>query len=161
MNTFVQGRYINSMKKLYIAILLILISLPNFVSAQRVRARWKAYRYEYMVGIGASNFLGELGGANQIGTNGFKDLEFKATRQVLTVGLRYKITPFLATHAHATWAGVSGDDKLTTEKFRNNRNLNFKSPIYELNLNFEAFATVSSRATPRKSIYSISQVDCS
>jgi len=126
------------MKKIYIAIVIILLVIPDMLHAQRVRARWKAYRYEYMVGIGASNFLGELGGANQIGTNGFKDLEFKATRQVLSLGLRYKVTPFLAVHMHGTYGQVSGDDKLTKEPYRNNRNLNFKSNIYELNLNFEA-----------------------
>ncbi len=126
------------MKKRYIVTLMILLTLPQLLNAQRVRARWKAYRWEYMVGIGASNFLGELGGANQVGTNGFRDLEFKATRQVLTAGIRYKITPFLAIHTHGTFASVSGDDKLTKEPFRHNRNLNFKSNIYELNVNFEA-----------------------
>lgn len=125
------------MKKIY-AIVILLLMTAHVLKAQRVRARWKAYRWEYMAGIGASNFLGELGGADQIGTNGFKDLEFKETRQVLTVGLRYKITPFLALHSHGTFASISGDDKLTKEPFRNNRNLNFKSNIYELNLNFEA-----------------------
>ncbi len=127
-----------NMKKIYISIILIIFALPQLANAQRVRARWKAYRYEYMVGIGASNFLGELGGANQIGTHGFKDFELSSTRYVATVGLRYKVTPFLAAHAHFTYAEISGDDKLTTERFRHNRNLNFKSPIYELNLNFEA-----------------------
>lgn len=126
------------MKNKYKALFLLLLLAPGIINAQRARARWKAYRYEYMVGVGASNFLGELGGADAIGTNGFKDLEFKATRQVLMVGLRYKITPFLAIHSHATWASVSGDDKLTAEKYRNNRNLNFRSPIFEINCNFEA-----------------------
>lgn len=133
-----QGDTPTNMKKRYIVTLLLLFALPNLLNAQRVRARWKAYRWEYSVGLGASNFLGELGGANQIGTNGFKDLEFSATRQVLTAGLRYKITPFLALHSHGTFATVSGNDKLTKEPFRHNRNLNFKSNIYELNLNFEA-----------------------
>ncbi len=126
------------MKKTYIIALITLLTLPQIVNAQRVRARWKAYRWEYMVGIGASNFLGELGGADQIGTNGLKDLEFSKTGPVLSAGLRYKITPFLAAHMHGTFATVAGDDKLTKEEFRNNRNLNFKSNIYELNVNFEA-----------------------
>lgn len=106
--------------------------------AQRLRARWKAYRYEWSMGIGASNFLGELGGANQIGTNGFKDLELSLTRPSVAIGLRYKLTPFFSLHSHLTYGQVRGDDKLTTEFFRNNRNLNFKSNIYEFNVNFEA-----------------------
>lgn len=127
-----------SMKKFYIVTVLLLVLLPSLSEAQRVKARWKAYRFEWSGGIGASNFLGELGGANQIGTNGFKDLEFSATRQALVVGLRYKLTPFLALHGHATWGSVSGDDALTEEPFRRNRNLNFRSPIFELNCTFEA-----------------------
>ena len=132
------------MKKRYVAILLIVFALPNVVNAQRVRARWKAYRYEYMIGLGASNFLGELGGANQIGTHGFKDFEISATRYVITGGLRYKATPFIALHIHGLYGSVSGDDKLTNERFRHNRNLNFKSSIYELNLTGE-FSILSQR----------------
>ena len=112
--------------------------LPAFSNAQRVRARWKAYRFEWSGGIGASNFLGELGGANNVGTHGFKDLEFTTTRPNICVGLRYKLTPFFALHSHITVGGVSGDDKLTDEYFRKNRNLNFRSTIYEINCNFEA-----------------------
>ena len=126
------------MKKQYLLVLLLILLLPSFSEAQRIRARWKAYRFEWSGGIGASNFLGELGGANQVGTNGFKDLEFKATRPAVCVGLRYKLTPFFAIHPHFTVGGISGDDALTEEYFRKNRNLNFKSTVYELNCNFEA-----------------------
>lgn len=126
------------MKKSLPVILLFLVMLPSLASAQRLRARWKAYRYEWSGGIGITNFLGELGGANQIGTDGFKDLEMSQTRQAISVGLRYKLTPFLSLHSHLTWGTVRGDDKLTTEYFRNNRNLNFRSNIYELNVNMEA-----------------------
>ena len=74
------------MKKQYLLVFLLILLLPSFSEAQRIRARWKAYRFEWSGGIGASNFLGELGGANQVGTNGFKDLEFKATRPAICVG---------------------------------------------------------------------------
>ena len=126
------------MKKHCLFILLLILLLPAYSHAQRVRARWKAYRYEWSGGIGASNFLGELGGANQVGTHGFKDFEFKATRPNVCVGFRYKLTPFFALHSHITVGGVSGDDALTEEYFRKNRNLNFRSTIYEINCNFEA-----------------------
>ena len=126
------------MKKHCLFILLLILLLPAFSHAQRVRARWKAYRYEWSGGIGASNFLGELGGANQVGTHGFKDFEFKATRPNVCVGFRYKLTPFFALHSHITVGGVSGDDALTEEYYRKNRNLNFRSTIYEINCNFEA-----------------------
>jgi hypothetical protein len=132
------------MKKQLLGIFLLLLILPSFAQAQRLRARWKAYRYEWSFGLGASNFLGELGGANQIGTNGFKDLEFSMTRPAVAIGLRYKLTPNFSLHSHLTYGSVKGDDALTEEYFRNNRNLHFRSRIIEANINFEA-ALLSSR----------------
>jgi hypothetical protein len=125
------------MKKNLFLVLVFILAITTNSDAQRLRSRWKAYRYEWSAGVGASNFLGDLGGANQIGTNGFKDLELSLTRPSLTFGLKYKLTESIALHSHVTYGQVRGDDKLTKEPFRNNRNLNFKSNIYELNINFE------------------------
>jgi hypothetical protein len=132
------------MKKNLFLVLVFILALTTNSDAQRLRSRWKAYRYEWSAGVGASNFLGDLGGANQIGTNGFKDLELSLTRPSFTVGLKYKLTESIALHSHATYGQVRGDDKLTDEFFRNNRNLNFKSNIYEFNINVE-YAFLSSR----------------
>ncbi len=121
------------MKKALLALLAIIILLPESSSAQR----WKRQRYEFSAGIGISNFLGELGGANQIGTHYFKDLEWSQTRLALAVGLRYKLSNYFALKSHLTYGRVSGDDKLTQEFFRNYRNLSFFSDIYEFNINFE------------------------
>ncbi len=121
------------MKKALLALLAIIILLPESSSAQR----WKRQRYEFSAGIGISNFLGELGGANQIGTHYFKDLEWSQTRLALAVGLRYKLGNYFALKSHLTYGRVSGDDKLTQEFFRNYRNLSFFSDIYEFNINFE------------------------
>ncbi|MBK9638379.1 MAG: hypothetical protein IPO63_11375 [Bacteroidetes bacterium] len=126
------------MKKHILLCFTFLILFSSMSEAQRLRARWKAYRYEWSFGIGASNFLGDLGGANAIGTNGFKDLELSLTRPALTVGMRYKLSPALSIHSHLTYGHVKGDDKLTKEYFRSTRSINFKSNIYEFNVNFEA-----------------------
>ncbi len=121
------------MKKIVLLILTALLLAPAISDAQR----WKRQRYEFSFGLGISNFLGELGGANQIGTNYFRDLEWSLTRMAACVGLRYKLSNYFALKSHLTYGRVSGDDKLTTEYFRNYRNLNFFSDIYEFNLNFE------------------------
>lgn len=94
-------------------------------------------RGELNIGLGASNFLGELGGANQVGTHFFKDFEFSQTKPAFSIGYRYKLSRTIAINPHFTYARVSGDDKLTEEFFRNYRNLSFTSPIYELNANLE------------------------
>jgi hypothetical protein len=114
-------------------VFLILLIIPSLVNAQR----WKRSRYEFSLGIGASNFLGELGGANQIGTHGLKDFEWSATNLAAAIGLRYKISKYFALNTHLTYGRVSGDDKLTEEPARHLRNLNFVSNIYEFNINLE------------------------
>ena len=118
---------------------LLPITLIAFFLVQGAHAqRWKKVRWEFNGGAGASNFLGELGGANQIGTNYFRDLEWGETRFGAAFGLRYKLSEFFAFHTHVTYGAVSGDDKLTEEYFRHYRNLNFHTYIFEWNLNFEA-----------------------
>ena len=121
------------MKKIVLLILTALLLAPAISEAQR----WKRQRYEFSFGLGISNFLGELGGANQIGTNYFRDLEWSLTRMAASVGLRYKLRNYFALKSHLTYGRITGDDKLTTEYFRNYRNLNFFSDIYEFNVNFE------------------------
>src|SRR5215217_4103934 len=106
-----------------LTILLFLVTLPSLLNAQR----WKRSRYELSFGAGVSNFLGELGGANQIGTHGFKDFEWSLTNFAASIGLRYKISKFFAVNTHLTYGRLSGDDKLTEEYFRHLRNLNFTS----------------------------------
>lgn len=125
------------MKKTTIFLLFILLSLPLFSYSQILKNRWRSMRGELNIGLGASNFLGELGGANQVGTHFFKDFEFSQTKPAFSIGYRYKLSRTIAINPHFTYARVSGDDKLTEEFFRNYRNLSFTSPIYELNANLE------------------------
>jgi len=98
--------------------------------AQRA-ARWRRMRYEVIYGVGGTNFLGELGGANQIGTNFVRDFEVAQTRPLLSIGMRYKILQDFAIKASLYFGYLHGDDNTTTEQFRHNRNLRFRSPIVE------------------------------
>ncbi len=124
------------MKTLTIAFLLLLASHLGYSQ------HWKYYRGEVSVAIGTSHFLGELGGANTLGSKGitgFKDLEFKLTRPSVAVGYRYFLTPMFAIKGDLTYARLNGDDALTTETFRNNRNLHFRSPAIEFSGRFEFY----------------------
>jgi hypothetical protein len=119
-------------KKILLGISLLLF-LSSIVRAQR----WKYERYEFSFGLGISNFLGDLGGANQVGTHYFQDYEFSETKIATAIGIRYKLSRYFALKTHFTYGQVGGDDKLTKEFFRNYRNLNFTSDIWEWNMNFE------------------------
>lgn len=101
--------------------------------------RWKAYRYEVNFGLGFSNFLGDLGGADQIGTHFAKDLNWSQTGVSVAAGLRYKLSQSFAIHPQINYGTVKADDAETQEFFRNHRNLSFKSNIWEISTNFEYF----------------------
>ncbi len=118
-------------------LLLLLLFIPLLADAQR-RGR---YRWEVGLDLGAANILGDLGGANQIGTNGFKDLEVILTRPSLGVHARYRKARYFGYKMNFLYGKVSGDDKLTQERFRNNRNIHFKSNIFELSTQLEFYFT--------------------
>lgn len=109
------------------AFLLLLIVLPTLASAQR----WKRQRYEWIAGVGATQFLGDLGGRNQIGSDWFFDLDAASTRYVVNLGFRYKVSQYVSVKTGLSFAEISANDKYTEEPFRNNRNLHFRSPVFE------------------------------
>jgi len=142
----------NIMKKIFL--LILIFSIPLVSSAQYKGLNSKKRKSsnsflkkkgrpqpEFIIGLGAANFLGELGGANQVGTNFVKDLEFSMTRPSAAFGMRYKFHQRFAVKGGFYYQFVSGHDKLTKEPFRNNRNLHFRSSIYELSAQFEFFLT--------------------
>jgi hypothetical protein len=109
------------------ALILWLIILPTLVNAQR----WKRQRYEWVAALGATQFLGDVGGRNQIGSDWFFDLDAASTRYVANIGFRYKISEYVSAKTGFSFGEVYGDDKYTQEPFRNNRNIHFRSPIVE------------------------------
>ncbi len=111
-----------------ILLILALVLLPVFSHAQK----WKRQRVEYCFGLGASNFLGDLGGRDQIGTNFVQDFELKATRYAAEIGYRYQLGRDFYVKGNLSYIKVSGTDGLTKEPSRAARELNFKSNMVEL-----------------------------
>lgn len=106
----------------------------NELNAQYFRqsSYWKTHRREVSGGLGISNFLGELGGRNQIGSPFVWDLEFSQTRPAASLAYRYFLKRQLAVRGTFTYGILAGHDNLTTEPFRMNRNLHFRSDVLEL-----------------------------
>ncbi|MCF8222819.1 MAG: hypothetical protein K9J25_06695 [Bacteroidales bacterium] len=71
-----------------IIILVIIIMIPSFASAQL----WKLRRYEITAGIGTTQFFGDIGGFSK-GENllGFKDITIKQTRFNVNAGFKYRV----------------------------------------------------------------------
>ncbi len=126
--------------RFYIVVIILglaLVALPTYGQYFRQSSYWKTHRKEISFGFGISNFLGELGGRNQIGSPFVWDLELSKTRPAAHIDYRYFLARKMAVRARLTYGVLAGNDNLTTEPFRRNRNLSFKSDVYELSLVYE------------------------
>jgi len=122
----------------FIIFILISIFTINFSFSQsryRFQSRFfKKERHRIFISVGATNFLGDLGGANRIGSGKFslRDFDLQAIKPAFQLGYNYRMSKFLALRNAFTYAWLSGNDAYTKEIFRQNRNLNFRTPVYEL-----------------------------
>jgi len=124
------------MKKRHLILAIFFVALlQDFCNAQTTF--WRRNRKEFLFGFGATNFLGDLGGANQVGTNGLRDFDFPAIRAAFEIGYRYRLSKESSVTGRLIYARLAGDDKYTEEPFRNNRNCNFKSPVVEFSGQYE------------------------
>jgi len=130
--------HIHTMRKrsLFILLLTLQVTLTEAQSFFSPTA-WRTMRKEYGVSLGASNFLGDLGGRDAIGTNFLKDWEVSMTRFAAQAYYSYYLNQSTTIKSNMVFAMVAGDDKLTREPFRSNRNLNFKSNIFEFNTSIQ------------------------
>ena len=123
-------------------LLLIALILGQSLSAQlydKRRTRWTLYKHQVGASIGFTAFLGDLGGADAIGSDGLRDLNFNQNRITANLEYRYFIKRNLSVRGSFLFAFLSGDDGNTKEPFRRNRNLHFKAPIFELSGMIEYF----------------------
>ncbi len=109
------------------------------------RDKWEDNRHQLTLGFGACNFLGDLGGKDGIGTDDFQDLELSETRFGAFIGYKYTVYKKIHLRGEFTYGQVQGNDNLTQEQFRNNRNLNFRSNLFELSLMAELELPISKR----------------
>ena len=87
--------------------------------------------------LGASNFLGDLGGRDRVGSDFIYDLEPTKTNFAVTFNHLFYIGRKAGLRSNITYGKVSADDKLTKEPSRNNRNLNFQSHLWEASVVLE------------------------
>ncbi|MEX1002149.1 MAG: hypothetical protein WDZ35_08550 [Crocinitomicaceae bacterium] len=130
------------MKKLFLTILIGCL-ITNSVYSQvgtnfTTSDYWKGQRKEFFFGVGVTNFLGDLGGLDRIGTDySFIDLEWATTRPSGHIGYRYRLKPWIATKTILQYGMLMGSDRLTNEPARRNRNLSFKTHLVELSQHLE------------------------
>ncbi|MDZ4750225.1 MAG: DUF6089 family protein [Flavobacteriales bacterium] len=96
--------------------------------------QWRRWRHHIEFGIGTSNFLGDLGGKDAVGTNDLRDLEWSQYHLAGYLGYRYAFHKYFFGRVNFAYGRLTGDDQLTKEAYRQNRNLNFRSNVFEIDL---------------------------
>jgi Domain of unknown function (DUF6089) len=114
-------------------LLLYILIFPLISNAQQ----WKRQRKEVIVGVGASNFLGDLGGANRVGTYYLRDLEMSQTKTNFMAAYRFRYSQNIYFKGNFNYGRITGDDLLTQKEDRRVRRLNFRSDIFEVSGTFE------------------------
>lgn len=93
---------------------------------------------EVQIGFGATQFNGDLGGADDIGTDySLKDIDWPSTGVGFLLGYRQRFHPYFATTSSFCVFNLKGDDAYSGDLARFNRNLHFKSFAIELQQRIE------------------------
>ena len=126
-------------RRLLLAVVVVCGIAGNTAEAQYFRNSnyWKTHRKELSFGFGISNFLGELGGRNQIGSPFIWDLELSQTKPAASIAYRYFTFEKQSVRTTIAYGVLAGNDNLTTETFRHNRNLAFRTDLFELSVVYE------------------------
>jgi hypothetical protein len=97
------------------------------------------YHWEVGGSLGASNYLGDIGGLEQTRRDFVADLKFSQTHFAINGFGRYKVHPNISLGAFLTYGRISGKDKLSTNPGRVGRNLNFRNDLWELTVDGQFF----------------------
>ena len=90
------------------------------------------YHWDLGGSLGASNYLGDIGGKQQTRRDFVADLKFSQTHFAGDVFARYRFTPFISLKTSFAYGRLSGADALSTNPGREGRNLSFRNDIFEL-----------------------------
>ena len=125
------------MRNFIFFILITVFTVNLSFSQNRFKFSSRSFRQErhrIFISIGATNFLGDFGGANMIGSprGSLRDFDIQAVKPAFQIGYSYRMSKFLSSRTAFTYSWLSGNDAYTKEPFRQNRNLNFRTPVYDL-----------------------------
>jgi len=122
-------KYSSSFALIFILVMRLNAQHANFNSQRN----WSLHKKELQVGIGATQFNGDLGGAIGEGKDySLKDIDMQATAPAFWVGYRQRFHPLFATTTSFCVFQLKGDDKWSLEPSRYYRNINFRSLCFEV-----------------------------
>lgn len=129
------------MKRFLLFVLLISLGSATLSGQSR---RYKSQvnwldNLQIVTGVGMMNFLGDLGGANDIGRSFLADWEWEALRPNFQIGARYQWHRWVGTKVFLNYGWITGDDAWTQDDARNDRNLSFRSHVMDWGLQAEFY----------------------
>ncbi len=111
---------------------LTIFSLALFTSFLSFGQFGNQNTWSYSLYLGGSNMLGDLGGSNQSGTSGIKDIDLNAVRAAVGGGLHYHVRN-MTYGANVFFTHLVGDDAFTDIQGRTDRNLSVRTDLIEAN----------------------------
>ena len=97
------------------------------------------YNWDVGLKVGASNYLGEMGGKEKTRRDFVYDLKLSQTRWSAAFFARYRFSPLISVSSSLGYARLQGDDALSDNRARAARNLHFRNDIFELTNRVEIF----------------------
>lgn len=133
----------------YILSLAIFLGATSLIAQHtnfNTQRNWSLNKKEIMFGIGATQFLGDLGGRDQVGKDySLVDIDWPSTFVGGMVGYRYRFHPYWATTTSLNVGMLRGNDALTNETVRSARNLHFRSIVVELEQRIECIIVANEK----------------
>jgi hypothetical protein len=122
-----------------ILVLFVFFGHTLFAQYFAKRDSWKKEQKEIYFGIGAAGCLTDIGGYANDGIHySYHDLQLPRIKPAwVSAGYRYRISRKWASNTQFSFIQLAGNDALSSNIFRHNRNLNFKTNIFELNTKVE------------------------
>lgn len=140
-------------------LILIAFILSTFIANSQMSSNfntsknWSMNKKEYYFCVGATQFLGDLGGLDRIGTTKSPvDIDWNMTRFGLGGGYRLRFRPMWSWSMQLYGGLVQGDDANTNEIIRRSRNLSFRSPVVELSNRIEVIVFANEKLGARYKI---------
>jgi hypothetical protein len=90
------------------------------------------YDLDYGGGLGASNYLGDIGGKEKSRRDFVNDIQMSQTRPSLNAFVRYRFNQKAFVKGSINTFRIQGADSLSTNPERTGRNLSFRNDILEL-----------------------------
>ncbi len=90
------------------------------------------YQWDFGVGVGFSNYLGEIGGGEQERRDFIFDMKLNRTQYVFGGFARYKFSPGVSFNLGVTYGKIRANDYNSENPARVARNLSFRNNIFEV-----------------------------